>query len=65
MNDLDQVHRELSELRLRTFGAPTLRDAVARPEPAADARRWWRRSAPRPPRRWSPWRCPPALSMAG
>ena len=35
MNDLDQVHRELSELRLRTFSAPTLRDAVARPEPVA------------------------------
>jgi hypothetical protein len=28
MNDLEQVHRELSELRLRTFAAPTLRDAV-------------------------------------
>ena len=33
MNDLDEVHRELSALRLRTFAAPTLRDAVARPEP--------------------------------
>ena len=31
--DLDEVHRELSALRLRTFAAPTLRDAVARPEP--------------------------------
>jgi hypothetical protein len=31
MNDLDQVHRELSELRRRTFHAPTLRDAVALP----------------------------------
>ena len=29
MSDLDQVHRELSDLRLRTFGAPTLRDVVA------------------------------------
>ena len=33
MNDLDEVHRELSALRLRTFAAPTLRDAVARPGP--------------------------------
>lgn len=33
MNDLDDVHRELSVLRMRTFAAPTLRDAVARPEP--------------------------------
>lgn len=31
MNDLDQVHRELCELRLRTFAAPTLRDAVPTP----------------------------------
>ena len=35
MNDLDQVHRELSELRRRTMNAPTLRDAVPRPEPVA------------------------------
>lgn len=35
MNDLDQVHRELSAFRLRTFHAPTLRDAVVWPEPAA------------------------------
>jgi hypothetical protein len=33
MSDLDQVHRELSELRQRTFGVPTLRDAVSGPEP--------------------------------
>ena len=31
MNELDEVHRELSALRLRTFGAPTLRDAVLSP----------------------------------
>lgn len=31
MNDLDQVHRELTELRVRTFAAPTLRDAVPTP----------------------------------
>jgi hypothetical protein len=35
MNDLDQVHHELAELRRRTWTAPTLRDAVSRPEPAA------------------------------
>jgi uncharacterized protein involved in exopolysaccharide biosynthesis len=29
MNELDEVHRELSLLRRLTFGAPTLRDAVA------------------------------------
>jgi hypothetical protein len=33
MNDLDEAHRELSQLRLRTFGVPTLREALARPEP--------------------------------
>jgi hypothetical protein len=33
MNDLDQVHREVSELRLRTLNAPTLRDVVDGPEP--------------------------------
>jgi hypothetical protein len=32
MNDLDEVHRQLCDLRLRTFGAPTLRDVVQRPE---------------------------------
>jgi hypothetical protein len=29
MDDLDQVHRELCELRQRTFSAPTLRDVVS------------------------------------
>jgi hypothetical protein len=33
MNDLDRVHRELCELRMRTFSAPTLREAVVKPEP--------------------------------
>lgn len=32
MSDLDEVHQQLSELRLRTFAAPTLRDAVMWPE---------------------------------
>lgn len=31
MNELDEVHRELSALRLRTFAVPTLRDAVPMP----------------------------------
>jgi hypothetical protein len=35
MNDLDQVHRQLCDLRLRTFGAPTLRDVVSQAEPVA------------------------------
>jgi uncharacterized protein involved in exopolysaccharide biosynthesis len=29
MNDLDQVHQQLADLRRRTWGAPTLRDAVS------------------------------------
>jgi len=32
MDDLDEVHREIHALRLRTFGAPTLHDAVPRPD---------------------------------
>lgn len=35
MSELDDVHRELTELRLRTFAAPTLRDAVMGPETRA------------------------------
>lgn len=31
MHELDQVHRELTELRRRTWAAPVLRDAVTRP----------------------------------
>jgi hypothetical protein len=34
MSDLDEVHRQLSQLRLLTFNAPTLRDAVTLPPPA-------------------------------
>lgn len=37
MLDLDEVHGQLSELRLRTLGAPTLRDAVMWPEGAGRA----------------------------
>jgi len=33
MNELDQVHGELVELRRRTLSAPTLRDAVAWAQP--------------------------------
>jgi hypothetical protein len=29
MTELDQVHRDLADLRRRTLAAPTLRDAVA------------------------------------
>lgn len=29
MNELDQLHADLSALRRRTFAAPTLRDAVS------------------------------------
>jgi hypothetical protein len=53
MNDLDQVHHELCQLRLRTLGAPTLRDVVAWLEPAAAA----------PQAAWALSR--PVLSMAG
>ncbi len=35
MGDLDEVHRQLCNLRLRTFAAPTLRDVVSRAEPMA------------------------------
>ena len=53
MSDLDQVHHELSELRLRTFSAPTLRDVVVpMAEPAATAQP-------------VPVMLSPALSMAG
>lgn len=52
MSELDDVHRQLSELRLRTFAAPTLRDAVSWPEPGV------LRAALLPP-------ASPALSMAG
>lgn len=31
LHELDEVHRALSALRLRTFAAPTLRDAVPMP----------------------------------
>jgi hypothetical protein len=35
LNDLDQVHRELSERRRRLLHAPTLRDAVIGPASVA------------------------------
>jgi uncharacterized coiled-coil DUF342 family protein len=38
MNDLDEVHRELCELRRRTFSAPTLRDAISNWSETAVAR---------------------------
>jgi hypothetical protein len=33
LNDLDQVHHDLADLRRRTLAAPTLRDVVAWPQP--------------------------------
>lgn len=65
MSDLDTVHRELCELRLRTFGAPTLREAVSRPEPVAP-RAVVVSLAPTPPApALAPPMLSPALSMAG
>jgi hypothetical protein len=64
MNDLDQVHRELSELRLRTFSAPTLRDAVPRSEPVALSV-VVTVSAPAAVSQSVPGMLSPALSMAG
>ncbi len=65
MSDLDTVHRELCELRLRTFAAPTLREVVSRPEPVV-ARPVVVSLAP--PAASAPHPAPmltPALSMAG
>lgn len=65
MNDLDQVHRELSELRLRTFRAPTLRDAVTLPvAPAARPARAVA-VATTASTQAAPVMLSPALSMAG
>ena len=65
MNDLDQVHRELSELRLRTFRAPTLRDAITQPEaPVARPVRAVT-VATAPSTQAAPVMLSPALSMAG
>lgn len=38
ISDLDAVHRELCDLRLRTLAAPTLRDTVNRAETAPPPR---------------------------
>lgn len=65
MSDLDQVHRELSELRLRTFHAPTLRDAVALPETPAARPARVAVVAASPAVQAVPMRVSPALSMAG
>lgn len=37
MNELDQVHGELAQLRRRTLAAPTLRDVVAWGQASAGA----------------------------
>jgi uncharacterized coiled-coil DUF342 family protein len=39
MNELDEVHRELTLLRRRTLAAPTLRDSVPWDQMSASARR--------------------------
>lgn len=65
MNDLDGVHHELCELRRRTFAAPTLREAVGKPEPVA-ARAVVVALAPAAPAsQVSSPMLAPALSMAG
>lgn len=56
MNDLDQVHRELGDLRRRTLHAPTLRDAVVLPVLTC---------AVTPAPQATPVMPSPALSMAG
>jgi hypothetical protein len=66
LDDLDQVHRELSERRRRTLHAPTLRDAVIGPESAA-ARPVVGLPLAAPAAQPQPMSAlgPPALSMAG
>lgn len=65
MSDLDTVHRELWELRLRTFAAPTLREAVNRPEPVLPRAVVVSLAAPAPAAALAPPMLSPALSMAG
>jgi hypothetical protein len=65
MSDLDTVHRELCELRLRTFSAPTLREAVSPPEPVVARPVVVSLAAPAAAAVHSPPMLSPALSMAG
>lgn len=65
MSDLDAVHSELCELRLRTFAAPTLREAVSRPEPVVARAVVVALAPPAPTAALSPPMLSPALSMAG
>lgn len=65
MNDLDEVHHELAQLRLRTFAAPTLRDAVARPEPVLPRPVAVSLAPAAPSVVLAPPMLAPALSMAG
>jgi hypothetical protein len=65
MSDLDAVHRELCELRMRTFAAPTLRDTVSRPVPAAPRPVAVSPAAAVPAAAQASPMLAPALSMAG
>jgi hypothetical protein len=65
MSDLDAVHRELCELRMRTFAAPTLRDAVSRPAPVAPRPALVPAAAAEPAEAPTTPMFTPALSMAG
>jgi hypothetical protein len=65
MSDLDTVHRELCELRLRTFAAPTLREAVSRPEPVVARSVVVSLAPPAAAAAHPPPMLSPALSMAG
>ena len=64
MNDLDTVHRELCDLRLRTFSAPTLHEAVSRPEPVVPRPVLVAQAAPAPAATPFEPMLSPALSMA-
>jgi len=65
MNDLDTVHRELRDLRLRTFSAPTLQEAVSKPESVAARPVLVAPAAPAPAATPIEPMLSPALSMAG
>ena len=65
MNDLDTVHRELCNLRLRTFSAPTLHEAVSRPELVAARPVRVAQGAPTPAATPFAPMLSPALAMAG
>jgi len=65
MNDLDTVHRDLRDLRLRTFSAPTLQEAVSKPEPVVPRPVLVAQAAPAAAATPVEPMLSPALSMAG